>query len=65
MSAETKANGEVVVYDPQTGSIVDFEKDWGKRIRLDHGVKILRVDELEINAEIIAEVVKKSEETSS
>jgi hypothetical protein len=59
-TAERLSDGQLRVYDPQTGEIVDWFRDWSKRIKGDYGVKVLKVDGLEVNASIINKVVFKS-----
>lgn len=54
---EKFGNGGIRIYDPQTGK----QLKWGdilKRIDINKGVKILRVDDLMINEDIIDKIVK-------
>ena len=53
LTAERLTDGTLRIYDPQTGKIEDWVKVLSKKIRLDYGAKILRVDDLLINTDII------------
>ena len=55
---EKKTDGKIVIYDPQNGEIVNWA-NLSKRIKLQNGVNVLRVDNLLVNTDIINGVVKK------
>ena len=52
ITLERLNNGKVRIYDPQTGKIVNWA-DYSKNISNRYGIKVLRVDNLLINDEII------------
>lgn len=58
ITLEKKTDGKIVIYDPQNGEIVNWA-NLSKRIKLQNGVNILRVDNLLVNTDIINGVVKK------
>lgn len=58
ITLEKLANGKIVLYDPQNGKIVNWA-DISKRIKLQNGVNVLRVDNLLVNTDIIDGIVKK------
>lgn len=57
ITLEKLGNGKIVLYDPQNGKIVNWS-DISKRIKLSYGVNVLRVDNLLVNTDIIAGIVK-------
>ena len=58
ITLEKKTDGKIVIYDPQNGEIVNWA-NLSKRIKLQNGVNVLRVDNLLVNTDIINGVVKK------
>ena len=58
ITLEKKTDGKIVIYDPQNGEIVNWA-NLSKRINLQNGVNVLRVDNLLVNTDIINGVVKK------
>lgn len=58
ITLEKLVNGKIVLYDPQNGKIVNWA-DISKRIKLQYGVNVLRVDNLLVNTDIINGVVRK------
>lgn len=58
ITLEKLNNGKVRIYDPQNGKIVLWS-DLRKDISLQYGVGVLRVDNLQINADIINGIVTK------
>jgi hypothetical protein len=55
-TAERLADGKLRIYDPQNGKIVNWI-NLRKNISLKYSVYILRVDELQINLDIINGIV--------
>jgi hypothetical protein len=60
VTAERLTDGTLRIYDPQTGELVNWLGDWSKKIKLTYGLKVLRVDTLYVNTDIINGVVLKS-----
>ena len=58
ITLEKLVNGKIVLYDPQNGKIVNWA-DISKRIKLQYGVNVLRVDNLLVNTDIIDGIVRK------
>ena len=58
ITLEKLVNGKIVLYDPQNGKIVNWA-DISKRIKLQYGVNVLRVDNLLVNTDIINGIVRK------
>ena len=58
ITLEKKTDWKIVIYDPQNGEIVNWA-NLSKRIKLQNGVNVLRVDNLLVNTDIINGVVKK------
>ena len=58
ITLEKLVNGKIVLYDPQNGTIVNWA-DISKRIKLQYGVNVLRVDNLLVNTDIINGIVRK------
>ena len=58
ITLEKLVNGKIVLYDPQNGKIVNWA-DISKRIKLQYGVIVLRVDNLLVNTDIIDGIVRK------
>ena len=58
ITLENLVNGKIVLYDPQNGKIVNWA-DISKRIKLQYGVNVLRVDNLLVNTDIIDGIVRK------
>ena len=54
---ERTSDGKVVWYDPQTGKKNFFTKEYYNRMRVSHGISILRVDNLLVNTDIINGIV--------
>ena len=59
ITAERKADGKLVIYDPQNGKIINDFKAYSKRFSLKNGIGIVRVDNKLINTEIIDGIVHK------
>lgn len=55
---EKLENGNFRFYDPQNGRVILWS-DLSKRVSLFYGVKVLRVDRLQVNTDIINGVVEK------
>lgn len=55
---ERRPDGKIKWYDPQSGKCDFFDKYYYGRIRVSRGIKVLRVDNLMINADIIGKVVE-------
>ncbi len=51
-------SGKIKWYDPQTGKVDFFNKDYYDRIKVSSGIHILRVDNLLVNTEIISGIVE-------
>lgn len=51
------SNGESIIYDAQTGALLQLEKII-KGANINNGIKILRVDNLLVNNDIINKVVR-------
>ena len=58
ITLEKQTDGKIVIYDPQNGKIVDWA-DISKKIKLQYGVNVLRVDNLLVNTDIIDGIVRK------
>lgn len=58
ITLERFEDGKLVFYDPQNGKIINWS-NLSKKIKLQYGVNILRVDNLLVNTDIIDGVVKK------
>lgn len=58
ITLEKLVNGKIVLYDPQNSKIVNWA-DISKRIKLQYGVNVLRVDNLLVNTDIIDGIVRK------
>lgn len=56
---ERMDNGKIKWYDPQTGKTDFFDKAYYERIKASRGIKVLRVDNLLLNTEIIDGVVEQ------
>lgn len=59
ITAERKESGELVIYDPQNGKKIDNFRSYCNDVYLKTGIRILRVDNLLINTEIIEGIVYK------
>lgn len=55
---ERARNGTIQWYDPQTGNINFFDKEYYNRIHVSKGIYVLRVDNLMVNTEIIDGIVE-------
>lgn len=58
ITIERLSNGKVSLYDPQNGKLITW-KDLSSRISPSHGIQVYRVDNLEVNVDIISGVVRK------
>lgn len=58
ITLEKQTDGKIIIYDPQNGKIVDWA-DISKKIKLQYGVNVLRVDNLLVNTDIIDGIVRK------
>jgi len=57
VTAERLLDGSMRLYDPQTGEITTLDKITD-RVKLSHGVRILRVDDLLVNSDIVKGAVE-------
>lgn len=55
-----KVGNTLRFYDPQNGKIISNFYDYIDDIRLSHGIRLLRVDNLRINAEYASQILGKS-----
>ncbi|MDR1881622.1 MAG: hypothetical protein LBR26_02425 [Prevotella sp.] len=60
VTAERLADGTLRIYDPQNGKLVNLKNDYSKALKTSYGVRVLRVDGLHVNTDIIDGVVLKS-----
>lgn len=60
ITVERLADGKLRFYDPQTGKVVSWVKDYSARVSTVGSVSVLRVDGLMSNPEIVKEAVVKA-----
>lgn len=60
ITCERLPNGKLRIYDPQNGEIITDFATYAKEFSLRSGIRILRVDNLRVNLEWIADVVNKN-----
>ncbi len=59
ITAERLKDGALRIYDPQNGKIIEDFNKYAKDFSLKTGIKVLRVDNLDINKSLIKDVVYK------
>lgn len=59
ITCERLADGTMRYYDPQNGKVITDFSTYASRFNLSSGIKVLRVDTLQINKDLISGVVSK------